>query len=66
MRVYPACCTSANCGATSCPETCPMLPVLTEFKAWRDRTGAVVSEPVWCPTVYTIPAEKGGDHEPIA
>lgn len=57
MRVYPICCTSMYCGSSSC-EGCRFKPILDEFKAWMERTGAVVTDPVWCPLVYTIPKNK--------
>lgn len=56
LRVYPACCTSAYCGRIECTG-CPNLPVLNEFKAWRDRTAAVVTDEVWTPLVYTATKE---------
>jgi len=56
IRVYPTCCTSAFCGKTEC-EGCKNKPILDDFKAWRDRTGAVVTDPIWCPLVYTIYTE---------
>jgi len=52
VRVYPSCCTSAFCGRIECPQDCKCLPTLVEFTSWRERTGAIVSDPVWCPTVY--------------
>jgi hypothetical protein len=52
-RVYPVCCTSAHCGKTDCTG-CKNLPVLAEFKAWVEKTGAKVTDPVWCPNVYTM------------
>lgn len=51
-RVYPARCTSAFCGQTECGG-CPYKPVLDEFKEWKERTGAVRKDAIWCPTVYT-------------
>jgi len=51
-RVYPSCCTSAQCGRIEC-SGCPALPILAEFKAWRERTAAVCEDPIWCPTVWT-------------
>jgi len=52
-RVYPSACTSAFCGRLECPEDCPRLPALADFKAWREATQAVVADRVWCPNVYT-------------
>jgi len=56
MRIYPSCCTSAFCGKSSksCP-SCRHWPTLREFMEWVERTGAVVTDPIWCPTAYTIP-----------
>jgi len=51
-RVYPSCCTSAFCGREACAG-CRHEPVLAAFKAWRERTKAVVTDPIWCPTVWT-------------
>lgn len=50
-RVYPSCCTSAFCGRVCC-EGCDSKPVLDEFKAWVEATGAVQSDPIWCPSVW--------------
>jgi hypothetical protein len=55
-RTYPSCCTSAYCGRGEC-EGCRCKPILDEFRAWVERTGAVVSDPVWCPTVYVATKE---------
>lgn len=52
VRVYPTCCQSAYCGRGSC-DGCRNLPVLTEWKAWRDATGAIAEDHIWCPSVYT-------------
>lgn len=57
IRVYPTACTSAYCGRTECTG-CPNLPALIEFKSWVARTGAVVDDPIWCPLVYTVPANR--------
>lgn len=59
LRVYPTACTSAFCGKgpDSCP-ACPNYPALKEFKAWIAETGAVVTDPIWCPRVYEIPKPK--------
>ena len=54
MRVYPICCTSAFCGRLEC-SGCRNWPLLTEFKAWVAHTGAKVTDPIWCPRVYTVP-----------
>ena len=51
-RSYPAPCTSAYCGRLECPSDCTALPALTEFKAWRKRTKAVQSDPIWSPNIY--------------
>jgi len=53
-RIYPACCTSACCGRIECTG-CPRLPILDEFKAWRQATGATQPDPIWCPSVWTGP-----------
>jgi hypothetical protein len=53
LRVYPSCCTSAFCGKSPCPPTCPNLPVLQDFKAWVAEHAAVCDDPIWCPLVYT-------------
>lgn len=52
IRVYPAACTSAMCGRSSC-DGCRNLPALQAFKAWIARTRAVVEDRIWCPLVYT-------------
>jgi hypothetical protein len=52
-RVYPACCRSAYCGRLDCTG-CRNKPILDEFKAWVAATGAVKSDPIWCPNVYTV------------
>jgi len=55
-RRYPSCCTSAYCDkcGEQC-EGCPFKPVLDEFKAWRERTGAVCVDPIWSPSFYEVP-----------
>lgn len=50
-RTYPACCTSAFCGRIEC-DGCKNLPVLTEFKEWRERTGATQPDSIWSPTIW--------------
>ena len=56
MRVYPIACTSMYCGTGGAKcRTCPNGPALEEFKAWVQRTGARVTDPIWCPLVYTVP-----------
>lgn len=57
LRVYPICCTSAYCGRVDCTG-CPNLPILSEFKQWIASTGAVVTDPIWSPLVYTVPQVK--------
>lgn len=52
LRVYPACCTSAYCGRVDCTG-CRNLSVLQDFKAWVAAHDAVVTDPIWCPLVYT-------------
>ena len=52
-RHYPACCTSALCGA--CGDACipcPNKPALDKFKAWVVETGATCDE-IWSPLIYT-------------
>lgn len=51
-RVYPFPCQSMQCGRTTCPATCPALPELEEFKAWREATAAVKPDPIWSPTFW--------------
>jgi len=58
MRVYPSCCTSAFCGKTECAG-CSNLPILQEFKSWVKATGAEVTDPIWCPNVYSVPNKEG-------
>lgn len=58
-RTYPSCCTSAFCGRTECPKDCPSLPVLTEFKEWRERTRAVQPDHIWCPTIWRSTVNDG-------
>lgn len=53
IRVYPSCCTLMYCGKIECPDTCKNLPVLQEFKAWKERTKALRKDPIWCPSVWT-------------
>lgn len=56
-RVYPTWCTSAYCGKSGAGCTgCPNLPELDAFKEWVKESGAVVADPVWCPTVWTVPS----------
>jgi len=57
-RIYPAACTSMYCGEIKCPEDCRFLPALREFEEWRDRTGAVQSDPVWAPNVWVAQEDK--------
>ena len=52
VRTYPISCQSNYCGVTTCPSTCPGLPDLTAFQAWKERTKATKPDPIWCPTVY--------------
>jgi len=51
-RVFPTCCTSAYCGRTEC-DGCPNVSILNNFKAWREQTAAVRTDPIWCPSVWT-------------
>lgn len=51
-RVYPSCCTSAYCGRSKC-DGCRNLPILEDFKAWKERRAARAEDPIWCPNVYT-------------
>jgi hypothetical protein len=59
QRAYPMACRSLYCGETSCPATCPELPELQAFKAWRDRTRA---QPIsqWHPCIYEGVTEEPG------
>lgn len=52
-RFYPTSCTSAYCGKIECPATCPMLPALNAFKAWRDERAAVRLDETWSPRCWT-------------
>lgn len=61
-RVYPTDCTSAYCGKTECPKDCPGLAALNAFKAWREATKAVRTDPIWCPSVWT--AQKPDERKP--
>jgi hypothetical protein len=51
-RFYPMACQSLYCGETVCSASCPELPALEAFKAWRDRTNATRPDPIWSPTAY--------------
>ena len=53
-RLYPTCCISAFCGGggDDC-KTCRNGPILAEFKAWVEKTGATVDDPIWSPRIYT-------------
>lgn len=51
-RHYPMACRSLLCGETSCPNTCPHLPELEDFRAWQHRTHARQPDPIWCPGVW--------------
>ena len=55
MRVYPACCLSAECGkcGNECHAGCEFWPTLQAFKAWVREHKARVMDAIWCPTVYT-------------
>ena len=55
-RKYPACCTSAYCGATECGN-CKCEPVLREFKEWRERTHATQPDRIWSPSVWVASQE---------
>lgn len=57
VRVYPTSCTSAFCGKIDCTG-CSTKPVLDEFKQWVEDNDAVVSDPIWCPTVYVAKCEN--------
>lgn len=52
-RIYPLCCTSMYCGRTmpDCLD-CHYYQFLEDFNSWKERTGAVCADPVWCPRVY--------------
>jgi hypothetical protein len=51
-RTYPLSCRSLYCGETTCPQTCPHLSELQEFKAWRTETKAIQIDPIWAPTLW--------------
>jgi hypothetical protein len=53
-RVYPESCLSRNCGKSSahCPG-CQQKPALDAFQVWVKENDAVVTDPIWCPNVYT-------------
>jgi hypothetical protein len=51
-KTYPAACTSAYCGRTTCPVDCPNLETLRKFKAWRERVAAVQPDSTWSPSVW--------------
>jgi hypothetical protein len=51
-RTYPQFCRSLYCGETTCPDTCPHLTELQDFKAWQQETKAVQPDPVWAPNVW--------------
>jgi hypothetical protein len=51
-RFYPMSCRSLYCGEVSCPANCSSLPELTEFKRWKERTGATIKDPIWGSTCY--------------
>lgn len=55
-RRYPSCCTAYYCGETDCPEDCPWLPRLREFKEWVASTGAVETDPIWSPNYFEVPS----------
>lgn len=57
MRIYPLCCQSAFCGRADCTD-CRNKPLLDEFKEWVKKTGAVVRDPIWNPSIYTIPGKE--------
>lgn len=57
IRVYPTCCTSAFCGKVEC-DGCPNKGKLDEFKAWKERTGAIREDWIWCPAVWTAQNEE--------
>jgi len=57
IRTYPSCCTSAFCGRSNC-EGCPDKPILDEFKAWVERTGAIQPDKIWSPTIWEAQKEE--------
>ena len=52
LRTYPMPCRSLHCGEILCPATCPHLPELEAFKAWKQRTNAHQPDPIWSPTIW--------------
>jgi hypothetical protein len=57
-RRYPFSCLSANCGyITSDKEcqACPNRPALDDFYAWKERTGAICTDPIWGRNFYEVP-----------
>jgi hypothetical protein len=55
-RFFPISCRSLYCGETNCPATCPNLPDLTAFNAWKHRTKATQPDPIWSPTCWQAAA----------
>ena len=51
LRIYPTTCRSATCGRSEC-DGCRHKPALDAFTAWRERTKATRTDPVWSPTVW--------------
>ncbi len=56
---YPRICTSEFCGrgGDDC-NRCEHGPALADFKAWRERTGAVQLDWIWCPGFYVTPERR--------
>lgn len=52
LRTYPMPCRSLYCGEILCPATCPHLPELEAFRAWKQRTNAHQPDPIWSPTIW--------------
>lgn len=57
IRVYPQSCLSMYCGKVDCTN-CKFRQELEEFKQWVTKNRAVVTDPIWCPTVYESTLES--------
>jgi hypothetical protein len=55
-RFSPISCRSLYCGETTCPATCPNLPELAAFNAWKQCTNATQPDPIWSPTCWQAAA----------
>jgi len=50
-KIYPQVCLSATCGKIDCTG-CPYKDKLDKFNQWVKEHEAIVTNPIWCPTVY--------------